>query len=191
MTAADPATTIGANIKRRRQGLGLSLEGLAKQSGVSSTMLSEVERSVKNPTVKLAYQIARALGCSLTDLLEDGPAIPTSIIRATERRTLVDPSSGVARHGITSELSDRGLEIAWYELPPGQSSGEMGANRIGVVEHLIVMEGEVEVVLGGDAHPLGPGDSIYYGPQTTTEYRNVGDAPATILLLSDSSRTRV
>ena len=43
----------------------MTLEALAATSGVSATMLSEVERAVKNPTVKLAWQIARAL-----DLIE-------------------------------------------------------------------------------------------------------------------------
>ena len=90
-------------------------------------MLSEVERARKNPTVKLAYQIALALGCSLTELLEDG-AVPTvSITRASERRTLLDPDTGVVRHGLRAELLDRHLELAWYELPARQTSGEMRA----------------------------------------------------------------
>ena len=46
---------------------------------------------MKNPTVKLAYQVARALGCSLTDLLEDDGAPPPRVVRAAERRSLVDP----------------------------------------------------------------------------------------------------
>ena len=51
-------------------------------------MLSEVERGVKNPTVKLAYQIARALGCSqeekkfsVTGTDHGLPAGPSAIIK--------------------------------------------------------------------------------------------------------------
>ncbi len=190
MTAEDPAANIGRNIRQRRQDLGLSLEGLADASGVSSTMLSEVERGRKNPTVKLAYQIALALGCSLTDLLEDRPGNQVSIIRADQRRTLVDPGSGVVRRGLRSELVDRELELAWYELPPGQSSGELRPNLPGVVEHLIVTRGWIEVVLGGTAHRLGLGDSIVYGPQSTTEYRNPSGEPSEILVLIDTSKRR-
>ncbi|MFP3944740.1 MAG: FAD-dependent oxidoreductase, partial [Alphaproteobacteria bacterium] len=65
---------------------------------------SEVERSVKNPTVRLAYQIARALGCSLTDLLEDDRAAPPTIVRAGDRRSLIDPESGVARHALSADF---------------------------------------------------------------------------------------
>ncbi|EDM77700.1 transcriptional regulator, XRE family with cupin sensor [Plesiocystis pacifica SIR-1] len=184
----DPSSSIGKNIRSRRQALGLSLDALAQASGVSSTMLSEVERARKNPTVKLAYQIARALGCSLTDLLEDSPAVEVSIVRADQRRTLVDPDTQVVRHGLRSSLLDRNLELAWYELPAGESSGEMGANLPGMVELATVVEGSVEVVLGGRSFELELGDSITYGPQSTTEYRNPGDEPAQILLLIDTSK---
>ncbi len=191
MADDDPAANIGRNIHRRRQALGLSLDALAETSGVSSTMLSEVERGRKNPTVRLAYQIALALGCSLTDLLDDPPAQSVSVIPADQRRSLVDPVSGVVRRGLRSELVDRQLELAWYELPAGESSGELRPNHEGVLEHLVVLRGRVEVVLGGKVHRLGVGDSIVYGPQTTTEYRNSSGEPTEILvLISTTSKQR-
>ena len=179
---------MGPNIRRHRQALGLSLDALAQSSGVSSTMLSEVERGRKNPTVKLAYQIARALGSSLTELLEEEPPISISVVAAKERRVLVDPQTGVVRHGLRPGLLDRHLEVAWYALPPGESSGQLGANQAGVVEFLTVVSGQLEVVLGGSPHSLGPGDSITYGPQTTTEYRNPHSEPAELLVLVDTSK---
>ena len=188
MTQADPSSNIGRNIRHRRQALGLSLDALAQASGVSSTMLSEVERARKNPTVKLAYQIALALGCSLTELLESSARPTVSMTRASERRTLLDPDTGVVRHGLRPPLLDRHLEVAWYELPAGQSSGEMGPNLAGVVELLTVIEGRARIVLGGTAHELEPGDSIIYGPQTTTEYQNPGPEPARLMLLIDTSK---
>lgn len=185
----DPAGEIGRNIRARRQALSLSLEALARRSGVSPTMLSEVERAVKNPTVKLAYQIARALGCTLTDLLSETPIATVTVVRADDRRRLVEPQTQVTRHGVPTPLLDHGLEVAWYELPPKRSSGEMTANRPGVVEFLTVLEGTLTLVLGGQEHKLGPDDCAMYAPNATTEYRN--DAPrkkCRFLLLSDSSK---
>jgi XRE family transcriptional regulator, regulator of sulfur utilization len=186
---ADPSNNIGPNIRRRRQALGLSLEALARASGVSSTMLSEVERARKNPTVKLAYQIAVSLRCSLTELLDDGDPMPVSLVRASERRTLLDPDSGVLRHGLRPGQLD--VELAWYELPAHQSSGQIGPNRAGVVELITVLEGRAEVVLGAEVHTLAIGDSICYGPQAKIEYRNPSDALARLLLIVDRSKARV
>lgn len=182
------APEIGAQIRRRRRERRMTLDALASASGVSATMLSEVERSVKNPTVRLAWQIARALDCSLTDLLDEPRGGSLRAIRAAERRTLLDPESGVARHGITSELLDRGLEIAWYEIPAGAASGEMSPNRTGVLEHIIGLRGRLELRVGDEAVEVGPGDNVTYGPQAVVEYRNAGRGRCEFILLSDRSR---
>jgi transcriptional regulator with XRE-family HTH domain len=179
---------IGANVRRRRQHLGLTLEELAEASGVSPTMLSEVERSLKNPTVKLAYQIARALGCSLTDLFEDEGAPPPVVIRAANRRSLVDAESGVERHALSPDMLRRGLELVWYVLPAGTSAGEMPPNRSGILEHVTVISGTLTLLLGGEAQQLRKGDGITYGPQTSVEYRNAGRSTCEFLMLSDSTR---
>lgn len=184
------APDIGRQIRRRRQELGLTLEALASSSGVSTTMLSEVERSVKNPTVRLAWQIARALDCSLTDLLEDPDRPPPRVVRAEDRRTLVDPETGVVRHGQSTDLLHRGLEVAWYELPPGAGTGEMSPNRPGVLEQVIGLTGRLRLRVGGENVEIGPGDSVTYGPQAVVEYRNAGRTACEFLLLSDRSRGR-
>jgi transcriptional regulator with XRE-family HTH domain len=185
MTETD---ALGANVRRRRRALGLTLDQLADASGVSATMLSEVERSVKNPTVKLAYQIARALGCSLTDLVEDESTEAPTLVRAAGRRTLVDPESRVERHGLSPEMHRRGLELVWYSIPPGRSAGEMAPNRRGILEHATVIRGALTIVLGDDVIRLATGDGITYRPHTTVEYKNDGRSACHFILLSDATR---
>lgn len=180
---------IGPNIRRRRQSLGMSIDALAKASGVSGAMVSEVERGMKNPTVKLAYQLARALGCTLTDLLGEPPAPQVLIHRAKDLRTFVDPASGVERLGLRADMLSRHLEIARYVLPPGQETGEMAPNRPGLVEMILVLEGQLTVVLAGESYQLETGDSVTYGVQTTN-YVNRSESACSFLLLSDSSQVR-
>lgn len=177
---------VGQAVRRRRRAAGYSLEELAARSGVSATMLSEVERGLKNPTVKLAYQVARALACSLSDLIEDEPAAGPAILRAARRRSLVDAGSGVERHGWSGEFRRHGLELVHYVLPPGESAGEMAPNRAGILEWVGVTRGELVLVLGGERHRLARGDSATYGPQVSVEYRNEGRGACEFLLVSDA-----
>ena len=179
---------IGDNVRRRRLARGLTLEQLAEASGVSPAMISEVERALKNPTVRVAYQIARALGCSLTELLEDGDAARPQVVRATERRSLVDPGTGVERHGLSPEMLRRGLDLVWYVVPPGETVGTMSANRPGIVEHLSVISGTLSLRLGRERYRLRPGDGITYAPQTTIEYRNEGRRPCQFIMVADTRR---
>jgi len=181
---------IGGNVRRRRQALGWTLETLAEASGVSAAMLSEVERALKNPTVKLSYEIARALGCSLTDLLEDTRPSAAIVVRAAARRSLVDPETGVARHTLSPEMLRRGLELVAYELPPRTSAGPMVANRAGILEHVAVVRGTLTLRLGEAAHVLRTGDGVTYTPDVTVEYVNDGARVCEFVLLADTSQAR-
>lgn len=181
---------IGAKIRARRKTLGLTLSQLADRSGVSAAMLSEVERDVKNPTVRLAYQVARALECSLTELLSEPPPTPIEVTRRQDVVPYVDPDSGLRRWGKMSSLLRGSLETAWYHLPPGAESGEMAPNVPGLTEQIMVIRGKLEAVLGGEVVHLGAGDSVTYTVRTTN-YRNASEQePLEFLLISDRSRAR-
>ena len=63
--------TIGKNIKKLRNKLGLSQEKFAQKSGVKYTTLTKIESSViKKPSVMVMDQIAKALGVSIEDLIK-------------------------------------------------------------------------------------------------------------------------
>ncbi len=177
---------LGAQIRRRRRRAGLTLEALAAASGVSATMLSEVERSRKNPTVRLAWQIARALGCSLTDLLEESPPPPPRVVRAHERAILREPDGGVERFGVRTALAGGALEVAEYRLRPGAGTGPMEANRDGVLEHVVVVSGRLLLRVGDATMQLRAGDHATYAPQVAVEYRAGAGRACRFLLLSDA-----
>jgi transcriptional regulator with XRE-family HTH domain len=62
----------GAEIRRRRVGLNMSLETLAETCGLSTTYLGEVETSTRRPrglSLAVAFKIAKGLGVELSELL--------------------------------------------------------------------------------------------------------------------------
>src|SRR5512135_2112665 len=88
-TAAPPAEAIsrhlGARVKHLRSERGWSLEALAQASGVSRSMLSQIEREQANPTLAVTLRIARAFGLTLGELLEmPGAASAINVIRAQD-----------------------------------------------------------------------------------------------------------
>jgi len=75
----DGATVeISKRIYQLRQGKGWSLEQLSASSGVSRSMLSQIERDEANPTLAVTLRIAQAFEMSLGDLVE-ATGITTSI----------------------------------------------------------------------------------------------------------------
>lgn len=63
--------SVGENIKRKRIAMGLSQEELAEAVQVAQSMICQIERGSKVPTITLARDIAKELQCSLDDFVEE------------------------------------------------------------------------------------------------------------------------
>jgi len=64
-------STIGKNIKRRRQEKGLSQDKLSKLSDLSLNTVVKIElNDSANPTIETIQRIAKALDVSVDDLLK-------------------------------------------------------------------------------------------------------------------------
>lgn len=62
---------IGANIRTIREEKGLTQAQLAEQINVTQSMLCQIERGSKPPTLPLSIEIAAVLGCDLNRLTSD------------------------------------------------------------------------------------------------------------------------
>lgn len=56
-------------IKEARKRAGLSQEELAKKTGITQAFLSEIETQTKCPSLGTAIKLARALGCTVDELI--------------------------------------------------------------------------------------------------------------------------
>src|SRR5689334_3832309 len=76
---------LGGRVKQLRGQRGWSLEALANASGVSRSMLSQIEREQANPTLAVTLRIAQSFGMNLGDLLEvPGATSSVNVIRADD-----------------------------------------------------------------------------------------------------------
>src|SRR5438445_10933806 len=83
---------LGARLRLERLRRRLSLYSLMMRTGVSRSMLSEVERGSKVPTVLVLDRIATGLGTSIARLLGDERAARVGVLRRGEHDPAHDPS---------------------------------------------------------------------------------------------------
>lgn len=62
---------IGMNIKNRREKLGITQKQMAENLSLAQPMIAQIERGTKIPNMILGLAIARMLGCTMEDLVED------------------------------------------------------------------------------------------------------------------------
>ncbi len=182
---------IGPQIKARRAAMNLTLADLADKSGVSKAMLCDVECGKKNPTIRIAAQIAQGLNCTISDLLDATPTMDLHPHRRAERRVLVDAGTGAERHLLAPALVRRGLNVVLYILPPRAVLDEFPPERPGVIEHITVLKGRLREEIAGTVYEFDEGDSMTFPadvPRTTT---NPTDDTVEFLLVMDSTTAGV
>lgn len=62
---------LGLVIKRRREDVGLSQEDFAEKAGLHRTYVSQLERGIKSPSVRVLVKMAGALGCEAWEILKE------------------------------------------------------------------------------------------------------------------------
>ncbi|MDZ4403165.1 XRE family transcriptional regulator [Prosthecobacter sp.] len=175
---------LGKRVKKLRGDRGWSLEELASVSGVSRSMLSEIEREKANPTLTVTFRIARAFGLTLQELIESAEASASKIqvIRASDRAQVFRSD----KHHEIRTLSPLNLEkdVEFYEvtLKPG------GALRSqphfeGTREFLTVEEGSVRIESDQDTDELTKGDSGTYRADVPHAIVNTGKGEALVFLV--------
>jgi transcriptional regulator with XRE-family HTH domain len=151
---------VAEGIKVRREQLGLTLRALASRSGVSSSMISDIERGVKSPTIVTLAALAQAMDIPLSALVES-PAEPTGriqVVRASERSEVVERGSGAKRDTYRPKLTSSRVELTRYVIPPRTEAGPFAAHAKGTIEHMYLATGRLRAVFGSDAALLETGD---------------------------------
>jgi transcriptional regulator with XRE-family HTH domain len=174
---------LGARVKQLRAERGWSLEALAAASGVSRSMLSQIEREQANPTLAVTQRIARAFSMSLGDLVETpGVTSSVTVIRADDRAFHYRSDKNCRIRTLSPLNLEKDVEFYEVEL---QAEGALRSapHFAGTREFLTVESGQVCVESGGDAEDLKPGDSASYRADLPHAIINTGKSVATIFLV--------
>ncbi|HLH56279.1 MAG TPA: XRE family transcriptional regulator [Verrucomicrobiae bacterium] len=174
---------LGSRVKQLRSGRGWSLESLANASGVSRSMLSQIEREQANPTLAVTLRIARAFGLTLGELLEmPGAASAVTVIRANDHAYHYKSDKDCTIRTLSPLNLEKDVEFYEVRLEPGgalRSSPHFEGTR----EFLTVQKGRLKVESGNDAEELNPGDSASYRADVPHALLNIGKTEAISFLI--------
>ena len=184
-TTEDYSPALGKTIQRLRKAYNMSLGELSEQSGVAKSIISQIERNETNPTIGTIWRLSRALDTSLGEVLknDDSP----NFIEAAGRNAIpvLTSQDGLCTLHIIGWLNVVEA-IQWYDFharPGGVLESE--PHQPGSVEHLSVLEGTLEVMVGGDVKVARRGETLRYRGDRDHKIVNIGDvdAHATMILM--------
>lgn len=172
---------VAENCKRLREQRELTLDAAAKLTGVSRSMLAQIEKGGANPTISVLWKIANGYKVSFSSLTEDYQAKP-NILRAEERAPLVEDYGRYLNYPLFSFDERTAFETYRIVIEP-DGCLEAEAHMPGTEEYITVFGGTVEITVDGESYRLEDGDSIHFRADRPHAYRNTGTQVSSLSML--------
>ncbi|WP_342320591.1 XRE family transcriptional regulator [Kosakonia sp. BYX6] len=157
------ADYLAKTLKLLRQARGWSLSRLAEETGVSKAMLGQIERNESSPTVATLWKIATGLNVPFSTFIAP-PENETPHAYDPDKQAMV----------ITPIFPwDEKLHFDLFSitLAPGALS-ESTPHEKGVIEHVIVISGVLDMCIQGQWKTLTSGQGVRFAGDEAHAYRN-------------------
>lgn len=178
----DQSQGIGQRLRKLRTERKLTIAELAAKAGVSSGIISQIEREASSPSISTLVKIRTALGVNLWQFFEDAPSPSTSnlnFVRRKDNRPRIVAGKKHLTKELLSPTSSENLRFMILTLPPGAESEDMlsGPGDKGGY----VLSGRIELTVGDEIAELSEGDSFQFKSTLPHKVENRHDIEAKVI----------
>lgn len=184
---------ISKNLRNIREKRNLSLDQLSELTGVSKSMLRQIETGKSSPTISTIWKIANGLRISFTSLLKKTEvAVEVKPFRGEKpiipgyENSSLSPMTAGSEHARLFPLipfdSQQAFETYYFELDPGIvcAGNPHGEN---VYEYVFVMSGHLKITVEGKDFEIKEKEFMQFHGSCSHEYLCIGDKMASIIML--------
>ena len=172
----DPASAaLCSRVTELRKKHSLTLDQLAAASGVSRSMLSQIERGQANPTLAVTYRIAQAFGITIGELVDQPwAASAIEVVRGDDASNLFRSDDECQIRTLSPLHMEKSIEFYELRLQSGARL-ESAAHYEGTRELLTVTTGTATLLSGDSETHLAAGDSAHYRADLSHCISNSGE----------------
>ncbi len=171
---ADLDQLLARRLQQERAARRLTLDALARRSGVSRAMISRVERGESSPTAAILGRLCAGLGITLSTLFAEFERSAAPLARLQDQPVWRDPGTGYLRRAVSPANTGSIQDIVDVTLPARARVAYPAAAYRGIDQHILVLDGTLEFGNGSDVHMLGPGDCLFVPHAADSWFRNPG-----------------
>jgi transcriptional regulator with XRE-family HTH domain len=174
------AGAIAENLRKVRETRGLSLDQLAELTGVSKSMLRQIETGKSSPTIATIWKIANGLRVSFTALLRK-PEIQAEVKSFRSGQPLTGESAGCRLFPLIPFDPHLAFETYYFEIDPGTVfSGEPHEGNI--QEYVFVTNGVLQISIDDKRFTINPKEFLQFQANRPHNYKCVGSEMATAIM---------
>ncbi len=167
---------VGPRLKQLRQGRGITLSDLSKETGISTSTLSRLEVGLRRPTLEQLLPLARAYGVTLDELVD---APPTGNPRINLRPIPCADGSTI----LPLTRRPGGIQAYKFVLPTGRDDAEPDLRTHQGYDWVYVLDGQLRLVLGEHDLILEPGEAAEFDTRTPHWFAATSSGPVEYLSL--------
>ena len=176
---ADTSAGVGARLRFLRDMHGLSQREMARRAGLTHATIGAIERDAISPSVGSLRKILDSFPMTLSEFFALDPAGETQVFFGSPELLEVG-GGGISLRQVGHNLKGRPLQVLLERYAPGAETAKTPYSHAGD-EGGVVIQGQVEVTVGGSRRVLGPGDGYLFSSRLPHKFRNVGDGEAIVV----------
>ncbi|WED27639.1 XRE family transcriptional regulator [Vibrio sp. DW001] len=177
----DDISAMGDTLKHTRNKMGLSLSEVSSMTGVSKTMLSQIERAESMPTIATVWKIANGLRIKLETLLNSSGKL-YEVKDIDDMIPLRDDDDRILIYSIFPFSPTSGFEVFYGILKPGCNYAKSN-HKNSTTEQIFVSQGKIELVVGKKTYHIKEGCAIAFDSKEDHTYINSGDKDASVHII--------
>lgn len=171
---------IGDKIIEYRTQKNLTIKEVATMAGVTSSMLSQIERGLSNPSINTLKMIAKALEVPLFNFFKENKSADELVVRKDKRVKLTFPENNNLMYEMLSPTSNGEIQFMSMNLTQNESTSDEMMSHIGE-EVATILEGKVDLELENEIINLNKGDSVRILPHMKHRWVNNYEESAKII----------
>ena len=162
----DILVNVGERVKNVRESRNLSLQDISLRTDIDISTLEQIEAGTIAPPLGSVIKLAKALEMKMGYFISGKEDRAYTIVRHTDRKVVSRYDSQTGKYygyeyeSLAPHKKDRHMEPFLVTLEPADTEEERSTHD--GQEFIWVLQGKMEVRLGGEIHILEPGDAIYY-----------------------------
>lgn len=173
---------MGIRIKTIRENFGFTIKDLSIMIGVTSSLISQIERGKAFPSIVTLKKLANALHTTVGELIGENEDLDHHpLLKSGQRRFVKKNRSGTSLHMLS--YHDPTKQIEPYIIQFGKNSnsdGIMTSNFPGQ-EFCYVINGSFKAIVNEQEYQLTEGDGFYFNSKQPHLFRNISDKEAELL----------
>ncbi|MBV8553127.1 MAG: cupin domain-containing protein [Acidobacteriaceae bacterium] len=183
---------LGHKLRQLRLRKKIALVDLGRHTGLSASMLSQLENGKLVPTLPTLARIAMVFDVGLEHFFSEKRAHRTfSIVRAAERLRFPDvpgsPVPGFFFEVLAFGATEKSISAYLAEFPR-RDENPMRHHQHDGAEFVHLLEGALAINYQAEDHVLNAGDSVYFDASEAHAYCGLSEEPARAIVITSVPR---